>query len=114
MKRIIIAVLTLLALTSVSLAQDTTAPSTSFFPQDVFIVFAFIVTSFLAGGVTIGVLATRLKQDANTIAAIERLGDSVPSEVATQLISALQTLKSLAELVEEALDKVPAKDKPTL
>jgi len=114
MKRIILAVLTLLALTSVSLAQDTTAPNPSFFPQDVFVIATFIIGAFLAGGVTIGVLATRLKQDANTIAAIERLGDSVPSEVATQLISALQTFKSLAELVEEALDKVPAKDKFTV
>jgi hypothetical protein len=114
MKRILIALFALLALTSVSLAQDTTAPVASFFPQDVFTIVVFIIASFLAGGVTIGVLATRLKQDANTIAAIERLGDSVPSEVATQLISALQTFKSLAELVEEALDKVPAKDKPTV
>lgn len=70
----------------------------------------------------VGLLAERLRQDDATITAIERLADSVPSDVAAGILTTLtrmnDTLRDLSSsvgaitrLVDEALDGVPAADK---
>lgn len=70
----------------------------------------------------VGLLAERLRQDDATITAIERLADSVPSDVAAGILTTLtrmnDTLRDLSSsvgaitrLVDEALDDVPATEK---
>jgi hypothetical protein len=75
-----------------------------------------ISTAFTIAG--LGKLAERLMQDTATLAAIERLGDSVPRETVEQITNATrtanETLGELAStinrlhlLVVEALDGIP-------
>lgn len=78
------------------------------------------IAIFGAGGVIsvagVGLLAMRLRQDKTTIAAIEKLGDSVPPETAKHIMDLSgQFNKSVNEitlLVTEALDRIPAVEKP--
>lgn len=86
----------------------------------VFQVVIGVVAAVAVGGIVgiagVGVLASRLRNDAATIAAIEALAKSVPPETAKQVVDLTGQLnKSMNEitlLVSEALDNVPASSKP--
>ena len=69
------------------------------------------------GGVAgVGVLASRLRHDAAAIAAIEKLGDSVPPSQSQVIVAITErfavSLNEVTKLVTEALDRVPAATKP--
>lgn len=79
-----------------------------------------VVGIFSAGGVVgvagAGVVAYRLRTNPSTIAAIEKLGNSVPDETAKQIIDMTsgfnKSVNELVLLVTEALDRQPAETKP--
>ena len=59
----------------------------------------------------VAVVAIQMRKDPATIAAIEKLGDSAPPQLADTLIQASNAMIAIAELLKEALDKVPAANK---
>lgn len=79
-----------------------------------------VVGIFSAGGIVgiagAGVVAYRLRTNPSTIAAIEKLGNSVPDETAKQIIDMTsgfnKSVNELVLLVTEALDRQPAETKP--
>lgn len=81
-----------------------------------------LVSAFAIGGVVgiagVGILAARLRHDAVTLAAIEKLGDSVPPETAAQIMNLTgqfnASVNELTALVNEVLDGIPAAGKPQL
>lgn len=69
------------------------------------------------GGVAgVGVLASRLRHDAAAMAAIEKLGDSVPPSQSQVIVAITErfttSLNEVTRLVVEALDRIPAASKP--
>lgn len=85
-------------------------------------IFLGLITAASAGGLVgvmgIGVLADRLRRNEVTIAAIEKLGDQVPPETANKVIDLANQVQSsvdsVAKLLSEALDKIPAASKPQI
>lgn len=79
-----------------------------------------VVGIFSAGGVVgvagAGVVAYRLRTNPSTIAAIEKLGNSVPENTAKQIIELSggfnKSVNELTLLIVEALDRKPAETKP--
>jgi hypothetical protein len=63
----------------------------------------------LSGGFAVALL--RLRQDPQGMAAIERLGDSVPRPVAELMIKSIDGLNEFFTIIREAIDGEPAAEK---
>lgn len=133
MKRYIITLILLLLLALPVMAQDATAEpvatqeaaaivtpdTTTSNDSDVTLSVWQIITgvagAFALGGVVgvagAGVLASRLRNDPATMSAIEKLGNSVPEPTAKLIIDLAKSGQEIAELLKEALDRVPAASK---
>lgn len=78
------------------------------------IMLIIVVSATTGGGIAaigiIGVL-NKIKEDPAFMKSVEKLGDSVPREHADVLAELARALAIGAEVVEEALDGIPASDK---
>lgn len=72
----------------------------------------FGVISVALGGGGLLTMIERFRQRKENVAATEKLGDSVPKEVANKLLNTIDTLAALLAVGREALDGVPADSKP--
>lgn len=80
-------------------------------------IFTGLFATFAAGGVIgiagAGLVATRLRDDAATMTAIEGATKNVPPEIAKLLIDLAKSGQAVGDLLIEALDGVPSTSKPT-
>lgn len=74
-------------------------------------VLLFVFGIVLSGGATIVSVVYRLSKDPSKLKAIESLGDSVPTELATRLVALLESINAVSGLTIEALDRIPAESK---
>lgn len=78
-------------------------------------VIAGLFTAAAGGGLIgiagFGVLATRIKNDAATMKAIEGLTESVPANVVKAILETARSTQAIADVVEEAFDGIPAASK---
>lgn len=78
-------------------------------------VIAGLFTAAAGGGLIgiagFGVLATRIRNDAATMSAIEGLAKSVPADVVKVILDTAKSAQAIAGVVEEAFDGVPATSK---
>lgn len=77
---------------------------------------AIILSGFVSGGVVgiggVGFIARRIMDDPKGVVAVEKLGDSVPAETAARILDFSRSVVDVMRLLEEALDRVPAAEKP--
>lgn len=82
---------------------------------DIAIVIFAILGGLAVGGLGAAAFLSRIKQDPEAIAALERLADrlanSYPPETRDLLLEISATLATFGELMKEILDGVPAEDK---
>lgn len=76
------------------------------------IVIVISILTLVLGGGTLVSMITNFRKDAAGVAATEALGKSVPQEVAMELVRLLSAAKEGAEIAIEALDNIPAAEKP--
>lgn len=79
----------------------------------VIVIVISLLTLVLGGGTLISMI-TNFRKDAAGVAATEALGKSVPQELAMELVKLARGLKEGAEIAIEALDNIPAAEKPPL
>jgi hypothetical protein len=76
-----------------------------------------VVLAVLSGGALtiagVGVLVERVRKDNETMTAIERLGDSVPRELAEKMLDFSGALRSISAMMQETFDGVPVTQKQT-
>ena len=76
---------------------------------------AIIIAAVISGGGMVGIgvvgLVRIVRNDPAAMTAVEKLGDSVPQEHATELLKVARGAREVAGLVEEALDGIPASEK---
>lgn len=89
-------------------APDSTGSSGS-----VIVIVISILTLVLGGGTLVSMI-TNFRKDAAGVAATEALGKSVPQELAMELVRLLSAAKEGAEIAIEALDGIPAAEKPPI
>lgn len=70
------------------------------------------ILAIVAGGGGILTMIERFRQNKQAVAATEQLGDSVPRSVADKLIELLKISIATGGAAIEALDGIPAADKP--
>ena len=70
-----------------------------------------VVTAVAATGGGILVILPRLKNDPAFMAAVEKLGESVPADTAALLVELAKAVQTTGAIVEEALDGIPAESK---
>lgn len=74
-------------------------------------ILAIIVVS-LAGGLTLPRIIDRIRSDPQAILAIEERANTLPEETTSAIGKVAGVLESAAKLIEEAVDRMPASDKP--
>lgn len=78
-------------------------------------VIAGLFTAAAGGGLIgiagFGVLATRIRNDAATMSAIEGLAKSVPADVVKVILDTAKSAQAIAGVLEEAFDGVPVSSK---
>lgn len=87
------------------------APDSGGSSGSVIVIVISILTLVLGGGTLVSMI-TNFRKDAAGVAATEALGKSVPQELAMELVRLLSAAKEGAEIAIEALDNVPAAEKP--
>lgn len=87
------------------------APESTGSSGSVIVIVISILTLVLGGGTLVSMI-TNFRKDAAGVAATEALGKSVPQELAMELVRLLSAAKEGAEIVIEAIDGVPAAEKP--
>ncbi|MGB1285224.1 MAG: hypothetical protein ACPG7F_01725 [Aggregatilineales bacterium] len=88
--------------------------TTELIPTIASLVLIVVVSATTGGGIAaIGILAflNRLKDDPAFMKSVEQLGSSVPQEHADKLIELSKIIRISTEVVEEALDGIPASEK---
>lgn len=82
----------------------------------VYTILGIVLSSVIAGGALgvagVGLIARRILSDPSGVAAVEKLGDSVPAETAAAILDFAGAVIDVANLLKEALDRVPAAEKP--
>lgn len=94
---------------SVNIDKETTPPGSV--TVSLLAILAIIITS-LAGGLALPRIIDRIRTDPAAIEFIEGRADTLPEETTSAIGKVAGVLESAAKLIEEAVDRIPAAEKP--